>query len=90
MVTAENIVTRRLMVGTNVVQLVGENPKRKAFLIYNNGTAIVYILGSKSNTKEDGIPVAAGGTFSDNDSTGAVYAVAESDVQDVRVMTIGE
>lgn len=86
----KNIVTRRLIVGTDVMSLVGENPKRKVLLVYNNGTATVYILGAESNSKEEGIPVPAGGSFDDDASTGALYIVAESGTQDVRIMTIGE
>ena len=87
---AKNVVTRRLIVGTDVVQLVGENPKRKSLLVYNNGSANVYILGSKSNTKEDGIPIGPGVSYEDDDSTGALYIVAETGTQDVRIMSRGE
>ena len=85
-----NIVTRRVMVGTEVVRIIGENPKRKSFIIQNKGTASIYLLGSENLTKDDGIEVAAGATFSDETSTGAIYAVAESGTQDVRVMVIGD
>ena len=88
-VTAKNIVTRRLMVGTDVIQLVGENPNRRSLLVYNNGDAKVYILSSKNQTKEDGIPVAVGVSYEDDQSRGALYIVAESGTQDVRVMVVG-
>ena len=87
---AKNVVTRRLMVGTNVLQLVSENPKRKSLLVYNNGTATVYILSAENLGKDDGMPVAAGGSFEDEETTGALYIVAESGIQDVRVMVAGE
>ena len=90
MVTAKNIVTRRLMVGTDVIQLVGENPKRKGLLVYNKGTASVYILSAENLSKEDGIPVGSESSFDDNLTTGALYIVADSGVQDVRVMVAGD
>ncbi len=85
-----NVVTRRISVGTEVKKLVGENPKRKALLVYNNGSATVYILGSRNNAVTDGMPVPPGSSYSDNESTGALYIVAESGTQNVRVETIGE
>jgi len=88
--TGKNIVTRRLMVGTTVMGLVGEDPKRKALLVFNNGAAIVYILGAKGQTSTDGIPVPAGTSYDDSESTGELFIVSEAAETDVRVMTVGE
>lgn len=85
----ENVSTRRLIVGTDGMRLVGRNPKREHIYLYNNGSATIYILDSKAQKKENGYPVPAGGAWDDPDCTGALFIVADSADQDIRVMTIG-
>lgn len=86
----KNIVTRRIIVGTTVVSLVGEDEKRRGLLVYNNSANVIYILGAKGQTAIDGMPVAAGTRHDDDQSTGALFIVADAANSDVRVMTIGE
>jgi len=72
-------------VGTKAVKILAENPKRKAFLVYNNGTATVYLIDDETVPKEDGIPIPPGGSYDNDTTTAAIYLVAESGTQDVRV-----
>jgi len=65
--------------------LVTENSTRKGLLVYNNGTDTVYILSSPALEKEDGIPVAPGKAYDNDDCYGEYWIVAESGSQDVRV-----
>jgi len=80
--------TYRLTVSTRKMQLVTENPTRKGLLVYNNGSATVYILSSPALSSSDGIPVAPGGTFEDDDCYGEYWIVADSGSQDVRVLEV--
>jgi len=86
----KNIVTRRVIVGTEGVQLAGENLNRVGILIQQLGAGNVYILGAKNQTITDGVKLATNGTYQDDVSTGAIYAVADAANQDVRVLVIGE
>lgn len=86
----KNIVTRRVIVGTEGVELVGENEKRAGVLIQQLGAGNVYIIGAKNKAITDGIKLATNGTYSDDSSTGAIFAVADAANQDVRVLVVGE
>ena len=77
--------TYHLTVTTKAMKLVTENPTRKGLLVYNNGTAKVFILSSPALGKEDGIPVAVGTSYSNDDCYGELWIVADSGSQDVRV-----
>jgi len=72
-------------VGTKPVQVLAQNPKRKSFLIYNNGTATVYLLDDETLPKEEGMPIPPGGSYDNDTTTAAIYLVAESGIQDVKV-----
>lgn len=74
-----------LKVTTTPMQLLGENRKRKAFLVYNNGTATVEILDGPTRKYGEGIPVAAGAEYDNDDCYGEYWIVAASGTQDVRV-----
>ncbi|MDI6905663.1 MAG: hypothetical protein QMD13_09325 [Candidatus Bathyarchaeia archaeon] len=74
-----------IKVGTTPKMLVDINPKRKALLIYNNGTANIELISSKDARYGDGIPIAPGVSFTMIDyCQGAYWLVAESEAQDVR------
>jgi hypothetical protein len=66
-------------------ELCGCDPDRTGLLVYNNGDAIVYILGSKTTEKADGIPVAPGRSYENTTTYGELWQVADSGSQDLRV-----
>jgi len=72
-------------VGTTPVQILAENPRRKGFLVYNNGTATVYLLDDPTLPKKEGMPISAGASYDNDTTTAAIYLVAESGTQNVRV-----
>jgi hypothetical protein len=74
-----------LKVTDKPIQLLGENPKRKAFLVYNNGSVNIEILDGQTRKYGEGIPVAAGAQYDNDDCYGAYWIVAASGTQDVRV-----
>ena len=74
-----------IKVTTEPKMIVDTNPKRKALLIYNNGTAPVELLSSKDGRYGDGIPILAGVPYSNQDyCQGAYWIIAESGTQDIR------
>lgn len=77
--------TYAIQVSTKAMKLVGENKDRVAFLVYNNGTATVYILSSPALSKTDGIPVASGNSYENDHSYAEYWIIADSGTQDVRV-----
>jgi hypothetical protein len=77
--------TFALTVTTAVQKLVGKNSTRTGLLVYNNGTATVYILSAQNLTSADGIPVAAGASYENNETTAELWIVAASGSQNVRV-----
>jgi len=80
------MITYPLSVGTTVKQLCKENPTRTRLFVYNTGSAIVYILSAQNKTSADGIPVAATtGTYENKTTTAAMWIVAASGTNDVRV-----
>ena len=76
-------------VTTKVVQVVAKDPHRTGLLIYNNGTAAVYLLSARNMKAADGIPIAKGSSYSNKESTNAYWIVAESGTQNVRVEVVG-
>jgi len=82
--------TFKLDVTTKVAQLCAEDPKRKAILVYNNGSAAVYILSAQNQTASDGIPVAAGSSYTNDTTTAELWIVAASGTQNVRVQIDGD
>jgi hypothetical protein len=79
----------KLNVTTKVTQLCASNPKRTGLLIYNNGSSTVELLTAQNLSYGDGIPIAAGAQFDDDDYTGPYWIVAASGTQDVRVLVTG-
>ena len=72
-----------------VSQLVTENPKRVAVLVYNNGDQTVYILSAQNLGILDGIPVAAGNSYENDTSTATLWVIAAGGRQDLRVQVDG-
>jgi len=66
-------------------QLFDNNPRRKSFLIYNNGTAAIELLSSKDQKYGDGIPITAGMPYDNDTATGAFWIIAESGTQNARI-----
>jgi hypothetical protein len=58
---------------------------RDSILVYNNGTATIYIGGSGVTTAS-GIPVEPGASWSDDLGETAVYAISGTAGQNVRVL----
>jgi len=74
-----------IKVTTKPKMIVGINPKRKALLIYNNGTATVELLSSKDGRYGDGIPIPAGKSYNNKDyCQGAYWIIAKNGTQDIR------
>ena len=70
---------------TKPKMIVDINPKRKALLIYNNGTVSVELLSSKDGRYGDGIPIKPDRSYSNKDyCQGAYWIIAESGTQDIR------
>jgi hypothetical protein len=81
---------RAVSVPTTVVQLASYNPRRTAIVIINNGTATVYISDNQADVSTQGFPLASGASFSlikadGDDPTVALYGVASTGTQDIRV-----
>ena len=70
---------------TKPQQILRDNPKRKSFLIYNNGSATVELLSSPQQKYGDGIPIAYGIPYDNEVATGSFWLIAESGEQDVRM-----
>jgi hypothetical protein len=81
---------RRVTVGTEIVQLIAYNPKRVGIVIFNNGSANIYIHDNPKNVKEEGLILTPQGTITFLKAWGdptdfQLWAVADADGQDVRV-----
>ena len=75
----------RFKASTSAKMLVDINCKRKALLIYNNGTAPVEVLSSKDGKYGDGIPIKSDRSYNNQDyCQGAYWIIAESGTQDIR------
>lgn len=74
-----------LTVTTTPQKLVSKNPTRTGLLVYNNGSVAVYIISAQNLTSSDGIPVAAGASYDNDDTTAELWIVAASGSQNVRV-----
>ena len=77
--------TFAITVGTTAIRLLTANPKRKAFLIYNNGSATVYLISEQIKTVAEGIPIPAGASYNNETCYGEYWIISESAGQDVRV-----
>lgn len=76
------------VVGVAAVQLFDESATRKQGVIFNNGTATIY-LGNSGVTVANGIPVQPGGYFEDFSGCGAaLFGISGSAGNDVRTMEV--
>lgn len=66
-------------------QILRDDPKRKSFLIHNNGTVPIELLSSPQQKYGDGIPIGAGIPYDNDSATGSFWLIAESGEQDVRM-----
>lgn len=78
---------RAFTVTTAAQKLLEGNAKRKAVLIYNNGTAPVELLDNKKQVYGDGIPIHAGSCYTNEhfNCQGEYWIISESADQDVRI-----
>jgi len=74
-----------IQVSTTAVRLLTANPKRRGFLVYNNGSATIYLLNKQTQTSSDGIPIPAGASYNNDTCFGEYWVLAESGIQDIRV-----
>lgn len=82
--------TYKINVTTEVAQLCSANPKRIGLLVYNNGSGVVYVLSHQNMKAGDGMPIQAGASYNDEQSTNEKFIVAGSSTRDVRVEVISE
>jgi len=75
---------------TEPVQVVKSNPRRKALLLYNNGSATIYLLSAQNKRATDGIPIPTNSAYQNDDCYGPYWAIAASGTQDLRVEEDGE
>lgn len=89
MATVYNNVT----VASTATQILASNPGRRMFVIYNNGTNIVYIAPDSNVTTTTGIPILQQSSFTQNGSRmwmGAWFGITASSTSDVRYMDYNE
>lgn len=77
---------RAFSVTTTAKLVLEANDKRKAVLIYNNGTGTVYLLSGRGQIATDGIPIPVGGAY-DNDhfNPQGEYWIIGSGTDDIRI-----
>jgi hypothetical protein len=71
------------------VSIVTADSTIKSFILYNNGTATVF-LGPSGVTAANGLPLAAGSSFRESNINIALYGITSAATSDVRVMLIKE
>lgn len=78
---------RKQTVTTTALRVLRKNARRKAVLIYNNGTASVELLSSQNQAYGDGIPIPAGSTYNNEhfNAQGEYFIISESADQDIRI-----
>lgn len=78
---------RQFTVTTTAQQVLDGNAKRKAVLIYNNGSAPVELLSDKEQVYGNGIPIHAGSRYTSDhfNPQGEYWIISESADQDVRI-----
>ena len=69
-------------------QIAAVNSSRKAVTLFNNGTDTVY-LGPAGVTAAAGMPLAAGAYVAFTETTAAIYGIAASGTQEIRVLSEG-
>lgn len=80
-------------VGTAATQILPSNPGRRVFVIYNNGSNIVYLAPDANVTTGTGIPIQPQASFVQNGFgmwAGAWWGVTTTGSSDVRFMDYAE
>lgn len=74
-------------VTTTAKQLLRNNKKRKAVLIYNNGATPVELLDSPNGIYGQGIPIGAGASYTNDhfNPQGAYWIICQTGTVDIRV-----
>ncbi|GAC1397699.1 MAG: hypothetical protein NVSMB60_08010 [Mycobacterium sp.] len=75
-------------VTTTATLLIAANTARKVLMFTNNGTQTIYYGGTSGVTTTIGLPLVAGATLIDGDSSGTWYAIVTAGTADVRVQEI--
>lgn len=77
---------RAFSVTTTAKKVLERDARRKAVLIYNNGTATVYLIDSERQTTSNGIPIVPGTAY-DNDhfNCQGEYWIIGSGTDDIRI-----
>lgn len=79
---------KQLTVTTTVVRILEKNPLRKAVLIYNNGTAPVYLGHTDKVTSSTGMPIINQATYSNDhfNPTGEYWCIGtQAGGDDIRI-----
>lgn len=80
-----NLTAAAVTVGTSAVVVAAANVDRRSVLIVNNAANVIYV-GPAGVTTATGVPVAAGGGALTLNTTAAIYAIAGSAGNNVRVL----
>lgn len=75
---------KKVIVGTEPTKISeGKNPK--TLIVYNNSLATIYLTSDPTQQTGEGIPVLAGGSYTNIYAKGNYYLIAGSASLDVRV-----
>jgi hypothetical protein len=80
-------------VGSTPTLILASNPGRRMFVIYNNGSNIIYIGPDANVSSSNGIPITQNSSFTQNGSRmwmGAWYGITVSSTSDTRYMDYNE
>lgn len=75
-------------IGTSASLVVDQREVRTGVVVYNNGSATIYLGTDSSVTTSNGLPVAIGASGSLDGYMGPVYAISGTASQDVRYLEI--
>ena len=71
------------------VEIVATDTTKRSHVIYNNGTATIY-LGPVGVTTLSGLPLTAGSAYRESNIVVAIYGITAGTTEDIRVMSITE
>lgn len=77
-----------ITVGTTPTLVAAPNSARLAILIVNNSGSTIYVGVGTDLTTSNGIPIAAGASYFDQDSVDSYYGVIASATGDLRVLEV--
>jgi len=87
------VIYNTVTVASTATLIIPSNPGRRMFVIYNNGSNIVYIGPDANVTTSNGIPILQQSSFTQNGSRmwmGAWYGITVSSTSDTRYMDYNE